>query len=95
MPKLVITLTEIVSPVADDPEDSIRGFETHIEGFYDDMPMEESILARLAQPIDCAIKHVFHHALGAPIHSGDGGLDQADKEALAKAVTDSRFPSEL
>jgi hypothetical protein len=95
MPKLVITLIEISRPAPDNPEASIRGFETHIEGFYDDMPIEESILARLAAPIDAAINEVFHSVLGRPIHSGKGSLEQTDMEALAAAISKSAFPSEL
>ncbi len=95
MPKLVITLIEISRPAPDSPEETIRGFETHIEGFYDDMPIEESILARLASPIDAAITEVFHNTLGCPIHSGKGPIEQTDEAALAAAISKSAFPKEL
>ena len=95
MPKLIITLTEVTTPDPDDTEKNLRGFETHIEGFYDDMPIEESILARLVKPIDAAISQVFHDALGCPIYKGQGPIDQVSQEELAQGIGKSAFPSEL
>jgi hypothetical protein len=95
MPTLTITITEKHIEVPGDPTRCLAGFEIIFDLAYAEGESEDHArLPHLIPVIDAALKYTMGVALGPPMLTGEGKLEDMQEAAIAK-VTENPFPAEL